>query len=196
MHFNDVEYIYIFFFLAFYESPFNLALTLAGLTGLSAGADHPGPPRGFHPLATGVFCGPKRRKCAPESVLTFRAAGVFRVGVARRCAKVVSMVTDVGVISMAMGREEEDGGGVLRWPRSRDQGQGESDCSHPDRKSKTSTPRGEAREKGAISRAKLLRGWRREKYHSNNSIRRDQREGGMEGWRDRGREGGSFGVGG
>lgn len=120
----------------------------------------------------------------------FRPAGVFRVGVARRCAKVVSMVMDVGVISMAMGWEEKGGGRwggggvVLRWPRSRDQGRGESDCSHPDRKSKTSTPRGEAREKGAISRAKLLRGWRREKYHSNNSIRRDQREGG----RERGRE--------
>lgn len=84
-----------------------------------------------------------------------------------------------------MGGELSGGGGVvLRWPRSRDQGRGESDCSHPDRKSKTSTPRGEAREKGAISRAKLLQGWRREKYHSNNSIRRDQREGG----RERGRE--------
>lgn len=44
-----------------------------------------------------------------------------------------------------------------------DQGQGESDCSHPDRKSKRSTPRGGGvEEKGAISQAKLLLGCRRE----------------------------------
>lgn len=43
---------------------------------------------------------------------------------------------------MTMGSERG-----FRWPRSRDQGRGESDCSHPDRKSKTSTPRGEARKK-------------------------------------------------
>lgn len=112
----------------------------------------------------------------------FREAGVFKVGVARRCAKVVSTVMDVGVISMAMGWEEKGlgGGEVAEVAKVVGQGRGESDCSHPDRKSKTSTPRGEAGEKGAISRAKLLRGWRREKYHSNNSIRRDQREGGSE----------------
>lgn len=34
------------------------------------------------------------------------------MGVARRCAKVVSMVMDVGVISMAMGWEEKGGGGT------------------------------------------------------------------------------------
>lgn len=50
------------------------------------------------------------------------------------------------------------------------QGQGESDCSHPDRKSKRSTLR-RVEEKGAISQAKLLLGWRREKYHSNNGTR-------------------------
>lgn len=83
-------------------------------------------------------------------MLVFRAAGVFRGGVARRCAKVVAVVMDVGVISMVMGREgvrRKGAGALIRWPRSRDQGRGESDCSHPDRKSKTSTPRGAAGEK-------------------------------------------------
>lgn len=36
---------------------------------------------------------------------------------------------------------------------------------------------GGVEEKGAISQAKLLLGWRREKYHSNNGTRDERREG-------------------
>lgn len=54
------------------------------------------------------------------------------------------------------------------------QGQGVSDCSHPDRKSKRTTMRGGG---GQFSEAKLLLGWRGEKYHSNNSTRDERREG-------------------
>lgn len=72
----------------------------------------------------------------------------------------------------------DDGSEGVLAAKVADQGQGESDCSHPDRKSKRSTPRGGGvEEKGAISQAKLLLGWRREKYHSNNSTREERREG-------------------
>lgn len=60
------------------------------------------------------------------------------------------------------------------------QGQGVSDCRQPDRKSKRTTMK-----KGGVvlggggqfSEAKLLLGWRGEKYHSNNSTRDERREG-------------------
>lgn len=79
------------------------------------------------------------------------------------------------------------------WPKVVDQGQGKSDCSHPDRKSKRNTPRrwvGGAEEKGAISQAKLLLGWRREKYHSNNGAKDDRRNGEGGGVGGREKEGG------
>lgn len=90
------------------------------------------------------------------------------------------------VISMTMD-------GSRCWPKVVDQGQGKSDCSHPDRKSKRNTPRrwvGGAEEKGAISQAKLLLGWRREKYHSNNGAKDDRRNGEGGGVGGREKEGG------
>lgn len=88
------------------------------------------------------------------------------VGVAHRGSKVVSMVIDVGHL-------RDDGWESMLAAKVVDQRQDESDCSHPDRKSKR-TPKGGGggmREKGAISQAKLLLGRQREKYHSNNSTK-------------------------
>lgn len=84
------------------------------------------------------------------------------MGAAHYCSKVVSMVIDVGHL-------HDDGLNWMLAAKVAVQGQDKSDCSHPDRKSKRSTPRRGVVEKGAISQAKLLLGWRREKYHSNNS---------------------------
>ena len=50
---------------------------------------------------------------------------------------------------------------------------------------------GGVEEKGAISQAKLLLGWRREKYHSNNGTRDERREGEGEGGGGGGGAGGS-----
>lgn len=68
------------------------------------------------------------------------------------------------------GHLHDDGSEAVPVTKVTGQGRGESDCSHPDRKSKRSTPRwggevvvGGVEEKGAISQAKLLLGWRREK---------------------------------
>lgn len=47
-----------------------------------------------------------------------------------------------------------------------------------------------AEEKGAISQAKLLLGWRREKYHSNNGAKDDRRNGEGGGVGGREKEGG------
>ena len=65
-------------------------------------------------------------------------------GGGRGRAKVVSMVIDVGVISFKDGSSR---GGRGPAAKVADQGQGESDCSHPDRKSKRSTPSGGSRKK-------------------------------------------------
>lgn len=56
------------------------------------------------------------------------------MGVAHHCSKVVSMVIDVGHL-------HDDGLEPLLAAKVVDQGQDESDFSHPDRKSKRSTPR-------------------------------------------------------
>lgn len=103
----------------------------------------------------------------------------LRMGVARRCAKVVSMVIDVGSSPWRWI------GGGSRRPRSRTK-----DKARVIAATQTGNRRGAlqggAEEKGAISQAKLLLGWRREKYHSNNSTRDERREG----------EGGGGGAGG
>lgn len=74
-------------------------------------------------------------------------------GGARHSSTVASIVRGAGVISMTT-----DLRGFL-VAKVVEQGQGVSDCSHPDRKSKRTTMMGEGGEV-QFSEAKLLLGWR------------------------------------
>lgn len=75
------------------------------------------------------------------------------LGRARCSAAVASVVRGTGVISMTTVRRGFLVAKVVQ------QGQGVSDCSHPDRKSKRTTMMGEGGEV-QFSEAKLLLGWR------------------------------------